>query len=248
MIALNNISLTFNRGTSSQVAALDGISLTIEKKEFVTLVGANGSGKSSLLNAIAGTVIPDQGSIFIDGHDVTRLPDFKRSRWIARIFQNPFLGTAADMSVIENFRLASLRTRSKSLGTGITTSFRNEVREKISILGMGLENKLGQPMGTLSGGQRQALTLAMAVMDNAEVLLMDEPSSALDPRSSETLMESAGRIIQSFGLTALLVTHSLRDAHRYGNRLIQMYDGKIIKDMRKEGEENPSLFELYSWF
>jgi putative ABC transport system ATP-binding protein len=248
MIALKNISLFFNKGESSQVAALDGIDLIIQKNEFITIVGSNGSGKSSLLNVIAGTVKPDSGSIFINDHDIIPLADYRRSLWIARIFQNPFSGTASDMTVIENFRLASLRTKNKSLKTGIDNKFRNEVEEKISMLGMGLETKLDQSMGSLSGGQRQALTLIMAVMDKAEILLMDEPSSALDPRSSEILMENADRIIRSFGLTTLLVTHSMKDAHRYGSRLVQMSGGKIIRDTGKVAGGKPSLMEIYSWF
>src|SRR6185436_8122290 len=188
MIRLRNVNKIFNEGSVHAVHALKDINLEIEKGEFLVLLGSNGSGKSTLINTIAGNTPVTAGDVLIEGHRVNHLKDFARSRWIARIFQNPLMGTAPDLSIIDNFRLASMRTKSKKLILGITSAFRSEVQEKIRLLNMGLENKLDAAVGSLSGGQRQALTLSMAVMDEAKILLMDEPTAALDPKSSELLM------------------------------------------------------------
>lgn len=248
MIELRNVNKIFNEGSVNAVRALKDINLKIEKGEFLILLGSNGSGKSTLINVIAGNTTVSSGEIFIEEKKVNHLKDFERSKWIARIFQNPLMGTAPDLSIIDNFRLASLRTRSKKLVTGITNKFRAEVQEKISLLNMGLENKLDAAVGSLSGGQRQALTLSMAVMDDAKILLMDEPTAALDPKSSALLMNNAVKFISLFGFTTIFITHHLKDAHRFGNRVIQMHGGKIIRDIRSAEKEKLQLNDLYGWF
>lgn len=248
MIELSHITKIFNRGQVNEVAALQDVSLQIAEGEFLTLIGANGSGKTTLLNVISGAIIPSTGTIRINGEDITRLPEHRRSRWVARVFQNPLAGTAPDLSILDNFRLAALRTRPKRLVIGINERFRAEVREKIAGLGLGLENKLQQPIGSLSGGQRQALTLLMSVMDHTDILLLDEPTAALDPRSAETVMQTAERLIGEYRLTAVLVTHNLRDAHRYGNRLIQMAGGVVMRDLGTPEKTKLKLEEMYGWF
>ncbi|OOQ61624.1 ABC transporter ATP-binding protein [Mucilaginibacter pedocola] len=248
MIELMNISKTFNAGKANEVKALQKLSLNIEEGEFVVIVGANGSGKTTLLNLMAGTVIPDTGSITIAGNDATKLAEYGRSKWIARIFQNPLLGTAADLSIVDNFRLAALRTKSKGLTIGKNEAFKKQVQEKIATLGMGLENKIEQPIGTLSGGQRQALTLLMSVMDECKILLLDEPTAALDPRSAETVMRTAEALIKEYKLTAILVTHNLKDAAQYGSRIIQMGEGEVLKNISAKEKAKLKQAELYEWF
>lgn len=248
MIQLQQISKTFNRGSTNEVRALSDINLFMQTGDFLVLIGSNGSGKSTLLQALAGSISVDSGAVRIEDKEVTHLKDFERSQWIARIFQNPLSGTAPDLTVIDNFRLAALRTRSKPIRTGTTPVFIKEVKEKIEMLGMGLETKLDQPMGTLSGGQRQALTLIMAVMDKTKILLLDEPTAALDPKSAHTLMQKANAIIKEFNITALLVTHALKDAHQFGNRLIQMEEGKIIRDLNADQKKSLTLPEVLQWF
>ncbi|QJD98137.1 ATP-binding cassette domain-containing protein [Mucilaginibacter robiniae] len=249
MIELQQVNKTFNKGKANQVNAIVDLNLHIADQQYVVIVGANGSGKSTLLNLIAGSVLSNSGHIVIDGVSVTKLPDYQRSRWIARVFQNPLSGTAPDLSILDNFRLAALRTHTKRLRIGTSEGFKKQVQEKISLLGMGLENKLEQqPMGTLSGGQRQALTLLMSVMDDCKILLLDEPTAALDPRSAELVMHTADELIKSFNLTAILITHQLKDAYRYGNRLIQMEEGKIIRDYNKENKLILTQSDLFDWF
>jgi len=257
VIELKHISKTYNRDSAAAVTALDDISLSLPEKSFTVVVGSNGSGKSTLLNVLAGTVRPDAGTILINGKDVTSLPDYKRSRWIARIFQNPLLGTSPELTVLENFRLASLRTQPKKFIIGTGDKFKKLVKEKINVLGLGLENKLDQPMGTLSGGQRQALTLLMAVMpgqmnaatgDGPGILLMDEPTAALDPKTSALILDISGRIINEFELTVLFVTHHLKDALNYGNRILSMSGGKIDLDLDQLAKSKLTLPEVYEWF
>ncbi|MCB0557162.1 MAG: ATP-binding cassette domain-containing protein [Phaeodactylibacter sp.] len=248
MIELSHITKVFNRGQANEVAALQDVNLQIGEGEFVVLVGANGSGKTTLLNIIAGAEFPSEGAIQIHGEEVTRVPEHKRSRWMARVFQNPLGGTAPELSILSNFRLAALRTSRKKLVIGINEAFKASVREKIAGLDMGLENKLSQPMGSLSGGQRQALTLLMSTMDHTDILLLDEPTAALDPRSAEIVMQAAQKIIQDYGLTTLFITHNLRDAHRYGNRLIHMVEGRVARDLNAEAKSKLKLQEMYEWF
>ena len=248
MIELNHITKIFNRGKVNEVTALNNVNLHIAAGEFVVLLGANGSGKTTLLNTIAGAVLPSEGNIRIHGQDVTRLPEHKRSRWVARVFQNPLGGTAPELSILDNFRLAALRTRKKRMVIGIDQAFTRLVREKISGLGLGLEDKLMQPMGSLSGGQRQALTMLMGVMDHTDILLLDEPTAALDPKSAEVVMQTADRIIREYQLTTILITHNLRESLRFGTRLIQMVGGQVARDLDTQAKQHLKTEELYAWF
>ena len=248
MIDLNHIHKTFNPGQPNQVNALNGVDLHFAAGEFVVIVGANGSGKSTLLDIVAGSVKPSSGSVHIDKVDVTKMPDYRRSQWIARVFQNPLSGTAPDLSIIDNFRLASIRTRPKGLSIGINETFKNQVRERISTLGMGLENKIEQPMGTLSGGQRQALTLLMSVMDSCKILLLDEPTAALDPKSAQIVMKTADDLIKHYRLTAILITHNLKDAFTYGSRLMLMGEGRVQKDLDSGQKSALKQSDLFDWF
>ena len=248
MIKITNVHKIFNSGKPNQVNAVNGVDLLIKREEFLVIVGANGSGKTTLLDLVAGSVIPTSGTIAIDDKDVTKLPDYRRSQWIARVFQNPMSGTASDLSILDNFRLAAIRTRSKGLAIGINDTFKNQVKEKISTLGMGLENKIEQQMGTLSGGQRQALTLLMSVMDSCKVLLLDEPTAALDPRSADIVMRTAEELIRDYRLTSILITHNLKDAYNYGNRIILMGEGNIKKDLDAGQKSALKQNDLFDWF
>jgi putative ABC transport system ATP-binding protein len=248
MIRLTNIRKVFNKGKANQLDALNDINLNITPGEYLVIVGANGSGKSTLLNIISGSVLPTSGSVYIQGREVTTLPDYRRSRWVARVFQNPLSGTAPDLSILDNFRLAALRTKSKGLSIGVTNAFKDLVKEKIALLGMGLEKKIDQPVGTLSGGQRQALTLLMSVMDDCKILLLDEPAAALDPRSADLVMKTADKLIKDFSLTAILITHNLKDAYNYGSRIIYMGEGAILKDISAESKLILTQNELFEWF
>jgi len=248
MIQLDNISKIFNPGQVNEVTALHQISLSVSSGQYLVLVGANGSGKTTLLNILSGTEKPSTGSVRINGADVTRLPEHKRSKWISRVFQNPYTGTASDLSILDNFRLAALRTQSKKLTIGVNTPFRARVQDKIASLGMGLEDKIDQPMGSLSGGQRQALTLLMSVMDDTKILLLDEPTAALDPKSAAMVLALASQLIRSFSLTAVFITHNLKDAQQQGNRLIQMQDGRILRDLNATQKAGLSLPDMFSWF
>ena len=248
MIDITNVRKVFNPGKANQVNAVNGVTLHIKTGEFLVIVGPNGSGKTTLLDMVAGSVLPGSGSIYIDGKNVTKLPDYRRSQWIARVFQNPVSGTASDLSILDNFRLAAIRTKSKGLSIGINEDFRKQVKEKIATLNMGLENKIEQPMGTLSGGQRQALTLLMSVMDTGKVLLLDEPTAALDPRSAELVMRTADKLIKDYKLTAILITHNLKDAYNYGDRIILMGEGLIIKDPDAKNKAALKQNDLFEWF
>jgi putative ABC transport system ATP-binding protein len=248
MISIDNIRKVFNAGKANQVNAVNGITLSVQDDEFVVIVGSNGSGKTTLLNLISGSILPTSGNISIDGNEVTKLADYSRSKWIARVFQNPMSGTASELSILDNFRLAAIRTKTKGLSIGINEDFKNKVKEKIAILGLGLEEKIEQPIGTLSGGQRQALTLLMSVMDECKVLLLDEPTAALDPRSAEIVMSTADKLSKEFKLTTILVTHNLKDAYNYGTRIIQMAEGLIIKDVDAQHKQSLKQNDLFEWF
>lgn len=248
MLTINNINKTFHQGKLNEVKALKNLNLELSSREFLVIVGANGSGKSTLLNTISGSLLPDFGTITVDGNDVTRLAEHQRSNWVARVFQNPLSGTASELTILENFRLASLRTRKKGLKIGITETFKSLVKDKIALLKMDLENKINQQMGTLSGGQRQALTLLMAVMDDVKVLLLDEPTAALDPRSADIVMQTANKLIADYNLTSILITHNMKEAFNYGNRIVQMAEGEIIRDLNTQQKAELSHTDLYEWF
>lgn len=248
MLDLQHITKVFNVGKATEVTAVQDITLQLNAGSYTVLVGANGSGKSTLLNLIAGNIYADTGSIRLHNKEIQRLPDYRRSQWVARVFQNPLLGTAASLTILDNFRMAALRRSRKWMKLGMDRTFTQIVRDKVSTLGMGLEDKLAQPMGTLSGGQRQALTLLMTVMTDVDVLLLDEPSAALDPRSAREVMEIADRIIQENKLTALLVTHNIGEALRYGTRLIQMESGRVVRDYNQQAESELGHADVVSWF
>jgi len=248
MIELRGISKTFSLGDVSQVQALEPLSLRIADGEFVILMGGNGSGKTTLLEIISGAIRPSTGQVLINGSDVTGLPEYRRSRWIGRVFQNPLAGTAPELSILDNFRLAALRTRPKKLVIGITERFRGEVRERIAGLGLGLEDKLEQPMGTLSGGQRQALTLLMSVMDHTDILLLDEPTAALDPQSARIVLSAAEGLVSELGLTAILITHNPGDALRLGGRLLQLDKGRVIRDLSGPAKVQLQLADMHAFF
>ncbi|MBA4166396.1 MAG: ATP-binding cassette domain-containing protein [Chitinophagaceae bacterium] len=248
MISLQNIRKVFHKGKENELTALENLSLQINKSEFVVLVGANGSGKTTLLNIIGGAEKLTSGSIRINGTDVTQFPEYQRSKWIARVFQNPNNGTAPDLTILDNFRLAALRTQRKNLTIGADTAFKKKIVDKIATLGMGLENKITQPMGNLSGGQRQALTLLMSIMDETDILLLDEPTAALDPKSARVVLNLADKFNKDFGITTMLITHNLKDAQQYGNRLIQLQEGKILRDINTESKVQLLLPDIYEWF
>ncbi|MFM7218319.1 MAG: ABC transporter ATP-binding protein [Bacteroidota bacterium] len=248
MISLQNIRKCFGAGTPAEVTALNNVSLEIPSGEFVVLLGSNGSGKSTLMNVIAGSEMTDQGKVMIDGKDVTNSSAHDRSSDVARIFQQPTAGTASELTLLENFRLAALRTQSKGLRIGTGPAFRALVKEKVATLGLGLENKIDQEMGTFSGGQRQALTLLMAVMDKTKVLLLDEPAAALDPRTSARIMELSEQLVKEHRLTAILITHELKDALRYGDRVILLSEGSIVQDVSGNDRKNLDINRLLGWF
>lgn len=248
MIRLVNLHKRFFAGTDREIHALKGVNLELQKGSFTVLVGSNGSGKSTLLNLIAGSIRADEGKIEINGTDVTRLTAHQRSPLISRVFQDPLMGTVSELTVLENFRLAALRGKTKGLSIGANREFESIVKEKIREIGLGLENKIHQPMGTLSGGQRQALTLTMSVMDQSSLLLMDEPSSALDPATADTIMRLAQKITNQHQLTTLLVTHNLKDAIQYGTRILLMQSGVIAKDLNEDQKKALQPQELINWF
>ncbi len=239
MLELKNIYKTFNPGTINEKVALNGLSLTLKEGDFVTVIGGNGAGKSTMLNAVAGTWLVDEGKIVIDGNDVTRLSEHKRAAYLGRVFQDPMTGTAATMEIEENLALAKRRGKFRSLRAGITRKERDEYRELLKILDLGLEDRLTSKVGLLSGGQRQALTLLMATLKKPKLLLLDEHTAALDPKTAAKVLDITEKIVNRDHLTTLMITHNMHDAIVHGNRLIMMMEGKIILDI--EGEEKKKL-------
>ena len=239
MLTLKGIKKTFNKGTVTEKPALLGVDLHLDRGDFVTVIGGNGAGKSTMLNSIAGVFPVDAGTITLDGNDVTRLSEPQRARYLGRVFQDPMRGTAADMQIEENLALAARRGKRRGLRVGITREEREEYREKLAILGLGLETRLADKVGLLSGGQRQALTLLMASLNSPDLLLLDEHTAALDPKTAAKVLELTQKIVTENGLTTLMVTHNMHDAIRLGNRLIMMSDGKIIYEV--SGEEKAKL-------
>ena len=248
MLEIKEISKTFNAGTVNEKTALNGVSLTLNDGDFVTVIGGNGAGKSTLLNAVAGVWPVDQGSIFIDGVDVTHLPEYKRARYIGRVFQDPMMGTAATMQIEENLALARRRGKPRSLRPGITAAEREEYRELLKSLNLGLEDRLTAKVGLLSGGQRQALTLLMATLQKPKLLLLDEHTAALDPKTAAKVLEVTDRIIRQERLTTLMITHNMRDAIAHGNRLIMLYEGRIAVDVSGEDKERLTVEDLLEMF
>ena len=248
MLEIKNIFKTFNAGTINEKRALNGVSLTLNDGDFVTVIGGNGAGKSTLMNAIAGVFGVDSGSIVIDGVDLTHLPEYKRAKYIGRVFQDPMMGTAATMQIEENLALAARRGRKRTLRVGITKAEREEYREQLKILGLGLEERMTAKVGLLSGGQRQALTLLMATLQKPKLLLLDEHTAALDPKTAEKVLDATERIVAKDNLTTVMITHNMRDAIAHGNRLIMMYDGKILIDVSGEEKKNLTVEQLLALF
>ena len=248
MLDIQAIHKTFNAGTVNEKAALRGVSLHLDEGDFVTVIGGNGAGKSTLLNTVAGTYFPDEGSITIGGVDVTRLPEHKRAKYIGRVFQDPMTGTAATMQIEENLALAKRRGSRRTLRRGITRAEREEYRELLKILDLGLEDRLTAKVGLLSGGQRQALTLLMASLVKPKLLLLDEHTAALDPKTAAKVLEATEKIVQRDHLTTLMITHNMRDAIAHGNRLIMMYEGQIALDISGEEKKKLTVEDLLAKF
>ena len=249
MLEVKDIWKVFNAGTVNEKQALRGVSLTLKDGDFCTVIGGNGAGKSTLLNAVAGTWAVDGGSISIGGVDVTHLPDYKRAPYIGRVFQDPMLGTAPTMQILENLALAARRGQRRGLRWGVTKAEKEQYQEMLKNLDLGLEDRLTSKVGLLSGGQRQALTLLMASLKKPKLLLLDEHTAALDPKTAAKVLELSDRIVAESGLTTMMVTHNMKDAIAHGNRLIMMYDGKIVIDVSGEEKKKltvPQLLELFN--
>ena len=239
MLDLSHVSKTFNLGTINEKAALRDLNLHLDPGDFVTVIGGNGAGKSTMLNAVAGVWPVDHGCITIDGVDVTGLPEYKRAQYIGRVFQDPMMGTAPNMQIIENLALAARRGQKRGLKWGVTKAEKDLYFEKLKTLGLGLENRMTSKVGLLSGGQRQALTLLMASLQKPKLLLLDEHTAALDPATAAKVLELSDQIVADNGLTAMMITHNMKDAIVHGNRLIMMNNGQVILDIR--GEEKKKL-------
>ena len=248
MLEIQALSKTFLPNTVNEVRALQDVNLTIEEGSFTGVIGTNGSGKSTLLNAVAGTFEPDVGTIRLGGHDITSWPEYKRASLIGRVFQNPFAGTAAEMSIAENIVIATKRGKSRPLRRAVTRAFRDGVANRVRTLKMGLEDRLDNPIGTLSGGQRQALTLLMASWTRPQLLLLDEHTAALDPKSAAQVAELTKRLIEEERLTALMVTHSMQQAVDLPDRIIMMHRGRIIEDFQDERKIRVRVPDLMATF
>ena len=248
MLELKNIHKTFNPGTINEKVALNGLNLSLDDGDFVTVIGGNGAGKSTMLNAVAGTWMVDEGQILIDGEDVTKLPDHKRAIYLGRVFQDPMTGTAATMEIQENLALAKRRGKRRLLAPGITKAEREEYVSLLAPLGLGLETRLTSKVGLLSGGQRQALTLLMATLKKPKLLLLDEHTAALDPKTAAKVLDLTETIVNRDRLTTIMITHNMRDAILHGNRLIMMWEGRVVLDIRGEEKKHLTVNDLLQQF
>ena len=248
MLRIEDVYKTFNAGTINEKKALCGVNLTLEEGEFVTVIGGNGAGKSTTLNAVAGVWPVDSGRIYIGGDDVTRLSEYKRAKYLGRVFQDPMTGTATTMSIEENMAIAARRGKARRLTWGITKAERDTYREMLKTLNLGLEDRLTSKVGLLSGGQRQAITLLMASIQKPKLLLLDEHTAALDPKTAAKVLEISDKIIAENHLTAMLVTHNMRDAIAHGNRLIMMHEGKVILNIAGEEKKKLTVEDLLHQF
>ena len=248
MLDIVNVEKTFNTGTINEKKALNGINLHLDEGDFVTVIGGNGAGKSTMLNMVAGVYPVDCGSIVIDGVDVTRLPEYKRAKYLGRVFQDPMTGTAADMQIEENLALAARRGKKRTLRAGIIAKERAEYKELLKILDLGLENRLTAKVGLLSGGQRQALTLLMATLKKPKLLLLDEHTAALDPKTAKKVLDITEEIVRKDNLATIMITHNMADAIRVGNRLIMMHEGQIVVDVKGEEKKNLTIEQLLQLF
>ncbi len=248
MLEIKDVHKTFNAGTINEKVALDGVNLNLNPGDFVTIIGGNGAGKSTTLNAIAGVWPIDQGQIIIDGTDISGLSEHKRATYLGRVFQDPMVGTAATMSIEENMAIAARRGKKRGFGWGITKQERDDFREKLKELDLGLEDRLSSRVGLLSGGQRQAVTLLMATLKHPKLLLLDEHTAALDPKTAAKVLGLSDKLIQENNLTAMMVTHNMKDAIAHGNRLIMMHEGKVIYDVSGEEKRNLHVSDLLAKF
>ena len=248
MLRIEHVYKTFNAGTVNEKKALQDLNLVLNPGDFVTVIGGNGAGKSTMLNCVSGAYDVEEGNIIIDGVDVTALPEYKRAKFIGRVFQDPMMGTAATMQIEENLALAARRGQKRGLRAGITKAEREDYKERLKILDLGLEDRLTAKVGLLSGGQRQALTLLMATLQKPKLLLLDEHTAALDPKTAAKVLEATQKIVEKDQLTTLMITHNMRDAIAYGNRLIMMYNGHIVVDVAGEDKKKLTVEQLMSLF
>ncbi len=248
MLEIKNVFKTFYPGTVNERVALNDVSLTLNDGDFVTVIGGNGAGKSTLLNIVSGTIPVDDGQVIIDGVDITHYPEYKRAKFLGRVFQDPMTGTAATMGIDENLALALRRGKRRGLGWGITKKERASYVEKLAGFGLGLDSRITAKVGLLSGGQRQVLTLLMATLKEPKLLLLDEHTAALDPKTAKLVLEATDKIVKESGLTTLMITHNMNDAIAYGNRLIMMMDGKIVYDASGEEKKNLTVPDLLAKF
>ncbi len=248
MIRLDHITKVFNQGTADEKVAIDDLSLHIPSGDFVTVIGSNGAGKTTLLNLISGTYFPDNGAITIDGTDVTRIPEHKRAKYIGRVFQDPLIGTAASMSIEENLAMAEKRGQKRGLRWGVTKAKRERYREVLKRLELGLEDRLRDPVGLLSGGQRQTLTLLMVTLSIPKVLLLDEHTAALDPKTAHKVLQLSREMIENYRLTTIMVTHNMQQAIEYGNRMIMLHEGRVRFDVTGERKRNLTVDALVKSF
>lgn len=248
MLKITGLKKTFNKGTINAKTALNGFNLTLEDGDFVTVIGGNGAGKSTMLNAIAGVWKPDFGKIKIDGVDVTNMPEYKRAKFLGRVFQDPMKGTAPDMEIAENLSIAERRGTKRKLIRGCTRKDRENYRELLTQLDLGLENRLSTKVGLLSGGQRQAVTLLMATLKKPKILLLDEHTAALDPKTAAKVLEITNKLVTENKLTTLMITHNMHDAIAYGNRLIMMSEGSVVVDVSGEEKKNLTIEHLLGLF
>ena len=248
MLKILDVHKTFNAGTINEKRALQGLNLQLKPGDFVTVIGGNGAGKSTMLNCVSGAYTVDDGHILIDGVDVTKLPEHKRAKFIGRVFQDPMMGTAATMQIEENLALAARRGKRRGLRPGITKKERAFFQEQLKILDLGLEDRMTAKVGLLSGGQRQALTLLMATLQRPKLLLLDEHTAALDPKTAAKVLEATQKIVEKDNLTTMMITHNMRDAIAYGNRLIMMYDGRVVVDVSGEEKKHLTVEQLLGLF
>ncbi|MBQ6248626.1 MAG: ABC transporter ATP-binding protein [Oscillospiraceae bacterium] len=248
MLEIRDIRKTFHPGTVNEKIALDGVSLTLETGQFVTVIGGNGAGKSTMLNAVAGTLPIDSGSIILDGVDITHMPEYRRAKYLGRVFQDPMMGTAGDMWIEENLALAAMRGKRRGFRWGVKKEDREFFRQQLATLELGLEDRLTVKTRLLSGGQRQALTLLMAALEKPKLLLLDEHTAALDPRTAAKVLEISDRIVAENHLTTLMVTHNMRDAIAHGDRLIMMDGGRIVLDISGEEKKKLTVQDLLQRF
>ena len=248
MLELKNVCKTFNHGTVNAKRALNNLSLTLNDGDFVTVIGGNGAGKSTMLNAIAGVWKPDSGSVIIDGVDVTDMPEHKRAKFLGRVFQDPMMGTAANMQIDENLAIAARRGKKHTLKWGVTSAEREKYKEMLCQLDLGLENRLTSKVGLLSGGQRQAVTLLMASLNTPKLLLLDEHTAALDPKTAKKVLEITDSIVNEKKLTTIMITHNMRDAIAHGNRLIMLHNGSVIIDVSGEEKKKLTVEDLLEMF